>query len=233
MLYRLRSLIVAIALVSVSLAWVMHHRSASAQDHEAVRRLRVSGRNVIVSYAHPFQEGRKNQSNWRRNLGQLLGTRVVAMEENARNDSASSTELQFKVFSKLERLTLRGQVNTLAGIGRVQSLRQLDLTSTTVHDISELANLKSLSELDLSFTKVEDVTPLGGLLNLRRLRLKETAVRDVSPLKELISLQYLYLGNTQVTDVSPIARLMQLRHLALEGTAISDIYLMPEEFEEP
>ena len=61
--------------------------------------------------------------------------------------------------------------------------------------------------LDLSGTSVSDLTPLQGLTSLQTLNLyAATSVSDLTPLQGLTSLQTLDLTGTEVTDLAPAGR---------------------------
>jgi internalin A len=111
-------------------------------------------------------------------------------------------------------------VSPLAGL---EDLQTVDLWGTGVTDVSPLAELEKLRTLDLMNTGVADVSPLAGLENLQILTLSDTGVTDVSPLAGLKDLQLLNLMNTGVTDVSPLAGLEKLRTLSLSYTGVTDV----------
>ncbi len=64
------------------------------------------------------------------------------------------------------------------------SLETLDLSNTSVADISALAACESLKTLGLSWTPVTDISALAGCLALEWLDLYNTSVSDTSMLPE-------------------------------------------------
>jgi len=102
----------------------------------------------------------------------------------------------------------------LLHLGHCPVLRSVDLSCTSVADVSPLSALTGLYLLDLSYTPVADVSPLSALTGLHRLDLSCTSVADVSPLSALTGLHRLDLSCTSVADVSPLS--------ALTGTSTWD-----------
>ncbi len=122
-----------------------------------------------------------------------------------------------------ESLELWGPWTSIAGLGTLVNLKELDLKNTRVSDLTPLKGLPNLKKLELQFSKVTDLTPLKGLPNLRFLALGNTKVSDLTPLKGMPNLQCLYLQNTKVTDLTPLKGLAELRILNLENTNVTDL----------
>ncbi len=135
-------------------------------------------------------------------------------------------------FSALTRLRLARVMNpTLSEIIPPSSslcLRGLDLSKTSVSDVSALSGLTKLEGLDLSQTAVTDISALSGLTNLDWINLSQTAVSDISALSGLTHLWGLSLRQTSVSDVSALSGLTNLRELDLSQTAISDVSTLSE-----
>lgn len=77
-----------------------------------------------------------------------------------------------------------------------------------------------LNSLDLSGTSISDLTPLAASSSLHRLNLSNTRVENVAPLSRLRGLQYIDLTYTEVSDLSPLSGLSNLRALDLLGNWI-------------
>ena len=73
----------------------------------------------------------------------------------------------------------------LLHLGHCPVLRSVDLSCTSVDDVSLLSALTGLHCLDLTCTSVADVSPLSALTGLYLLDLSYTPVADVSPLSAL------------------------------------------------
>ena len=102
-------------------------------------------------------------------------------------------------------------------------LAALDLSGTTLIDLTPLAHLPRLHALDLSSTAVRDLTPLAELNHLRKLILTSTRVQDLAPLAALSGLEILDLGFTSINDIRALAGLSRLRILKLGLTKVSNV----------
>ena len=80
----------------------------------------------------------------------------------------------------------------------------LNLTSTTVADISPLTQLTELEELTLRGTAVSNLHGIDRLTSLRKLDLAATEVRDLTPLTSLPSLEVLSIEGVPVADLRPL-----------------------------
>ncbi|MEO0990837.1 MAG: TIR domain-containing protein [Pseudomonadota bacterium] len=114
-------------------------------------------------------------------------------------------------------------VSTLSGL---TGLKTLYLSDTSVSDVRALSSLTGLESLSLSGTSVSDVRALSGLKGLRWLSLSRTSVSDARALSGLTGLETLYLTNTSVSDVSALSGLTGLETLYLSNTPISDVSVL-------
>ncbi len=92
----------------------------------------------------------------------------------------------------------------------MQQLRELNLYSRGIKDITGLEHATNLERLDLRNNLISDVSPLAGLTNLEWLDLRNNLISDVSPLAGLINLKTLWLRSNQISDTSPLANLPNL-----------------------
>ena len=142
-------------------------------------------------------------------------------------------DMNTTVFKKIEaqmqktgsrELDLSGtSIPDLSPITNLTMLESLDLTETSVSDISPIAVLTALRSLDLMGTQVSDFTPLAELTDLQSLNLFETPASDLTPIRNLRNLQSLELGDAQVSDLDLLVKLPELRSLALAGSSYLDI----------
>ena len=112
----------------------------------------------------------------------------------------------------------------LSPLEDLQRLSQLTLVGNPISNISIFSRsgkFRALTYLDLSSTSVTDISSLKNLTLLQRLFLKDTSVSDISELKNLSSLRTLDLSNANVSDIPELPR--SLRQLYLKGNSIKDI----------
>ena len=147
----------------------------------------------------------------------------------------------------LKEISLLGDSNItdLEPIGRLSSLKDINLSNTPVVDLMPLRNLNGLETLDISGTRVSILDPLRYNNQIKSLKLKKssitnldlvsgfpllevldfssTAINDISPLKDLTGLKDLRFSGTQVTDIQPISGLINLEILYLTDVQVTDI----------
>lgn len=138
-------------------------------------------------------------------------------------------------------------INCLEGLGKLQNLRNLNLSSNYISDLSpissltnleqlqlysnvgsidtlqDLKNLHKLHRLEITNSGVKDVSALKNLSNLRLLDLQSNDVSDISALNGLENLTYLCLDNCNISDISDLKNLVNLTSLFLQGNQITDI----------
>ena len=99
---------------------------------------------------------------------------------------------------------------------KYKNLEALDLTSTSVKNLSFLKSLPNLKALLLIDTKIKDITNIKYLLNLEELYLSRTEVKEISSLRELNKLNMLHIDNTKVKTIENLS----LKQLDIRNTAI-------------
>ncbi|WP_421742995.1 hypothetical protein [Cellulomonas sp.] len=115
------------------------------------------------------------------------------------------------------------QVRSLAGIEKLTSVREIDLTGQDVSDLGPLAAMPGLTSLRLTGNDaVADLSPLGGL-PLANLGLSDTGVTDLGPLARTTTLQWVGLADTGVSDLGPLATSVGLLELDVAHAAVADL----------
>ncbi|KAF1329412.1 Leucine-rich repeat protein, partial [Globisporangium splendens] len=90
------------------------------------------------------------------------------------------------------------------------------LNPTVLHEVGTLRT--NLTRLDLSNSSVDDISGLHGAPQLKILNLSGTLARDFTVLETLTTLEYLNLQQTQVTDIEFLRATPNLRELNLNAT---------------
>lgn len=115
---------------------------------------------------------------------------------------------------------------SLESFGKLTNLTKLDISGSSIKDITTLKSLKSLTNLqELTIdiylstpTSVSDLSPLKNLTNLTKLHIVTGNVTDLTPLKNLTKLKTLYLedghGKCGISDISQLANFSDLEDLA-------------------
>ena len=120
-------------------------------------------------------------------------------------------------------------ITRLDGIGSLNDLKMLHLTSTAIADsaLTALTKMRALKELALTNTRITGtaIATLGGIPSLEVLHLNQTGLTDadLAGLKPLRNLTLLNLGDTKVTGagLAAIGGLTKLNHLMLDGLDLS------------
>lgn len=108
-------------------------------------------------------------------------------------------------------------------LAQMEWLRGIDITNTTVSDLTPLTSIKGLQSLNITNTRVSDLAPLANLADLKGLNASGTPVRDLAPLAKSAGLKTLELTGTMVTDLSPLSELTGLLSLNITNTEVSDL----------
>jgi internalin A len=125
-----------------------------------------------------------------------------------------ATDLGLITELNLERMS----ISNLTGIQCMSNLSNLDISHTTVQDISPLFGATGLTELRMSYLPVGeidtvsmsyhdlniDLTPIADLFNLTLLAASYNAINDISPLSGLTNLSFLSLSTTDLSDITPL-----------------------------
>ncbi|MFB6274891.1 MAG: leucine-rich repeat domain-containing protein [Halothece sp.] len=114
-------------------------------------------------------------------------------------------------------------ISDISPLASLTNLRNLQLYNNQISDIRPLKNLTELTNLQLGYNPIADITPLSELVNLKSLSLIRTKLTDISALKGLTELRELRLAENQISNIQPLAGLTNLNRLDLSHNEISDI----------
>lgn len=87
----------------------------------------------------------------------------------------------------------------------------------------EIQSLKELTLLDLSNTSITDLSPIVGLNLLEQLNLTNVPIQNIDPAGQLSSLEILDLSRTLVSDIAALYRLPNLAEAGMSGTPLADL----------
>ena len=112
------------------------------------------------------------------------------------------------------------QVTDVDFLEGAESLEYLDVTDTSVRDLTPLRKIRRLKRLFLNGTHVADLSPLRGL-QLEELRIAGTSISNVSPLARM-PLQDFYCRDTRLSSVDALAS-TPLRRLSVGWTSVTNL----------
>jgi len=187
--FRLRTLLIAILVLSLPLSWFGDRLRKARRQREAVEVIRRWGRNVTYDWetdlaAKPPPIGKKPYPLW---LRELLGDDFffdVDVADCGRTDFGDVEATCLKGLGNLEWLLLYDTQITDVGLGHLEGLTELQV-------------------LDLDGAKISDagLEHLKGLTSLKWLSLDDTQITDagLEHLKRLPKFEYLSVKNTNVS----------------------------------
>ncbi len=111
----------------------------------------------------------------------------------------------------------------LEDLENLNCIEYLDISGTSINDISRLQQLDKMRILNLGYTKVNNIEPLKNMKRLKILNLRNAEVTDISYLANLEKLEELNLRRNSIHNLGPISDLNELRVLDLADTGIEDI----------
>ncbi len=119
-------------------------------------------------------------------------------------------------------------INDITGLEYCFNLFELDLSYNTVTGgIGVISSLTNLKLLYLGNTGINIVPDMSALFTLEELDLSSNNITVVTPLSGLVSLEYLNLYGLPIVDFSSLSSLVNLRNLVLESTGIMDLSVLP------
>lgn len=99
--------------------------------------------------------------------------------------------------------------------------QRVDLSGTTeIITLEPLSELSDLTWLDISGTSVADLTPLRNANKLKTLKADNTLIDDLSSLKYCLTLEELEVAGTRVSDLSVLVNLPNLKKINLADTPV-------------
>ena len=146
-----------------------------------------------------------------------------------KNDMAE-LDAKLKLVTQKQRVDISGirEIITLEPLSELSELTWLDISETSIEDISPVRNLNKLKVLRANSTLIEDISALKYNITLEELEVANTTIEDLEVLSSLRNLQKLNLNNTQVGRISYLKSCPNLTTLNLGSTRIANIGVMQE-----
>lgn len=114
-------------------------------------------------------------------------------------------------------------------IGRLTSLKYLQLDGVSIENPSFVGNLTELTELYMTDCGLTDISFVSGLEKLENVSFYGNHLLDISPLAGRNQLKILSLAHNKfLQDISPLAQLPALNEVGLHYCAISDVSPLQE-----
>ncbi len=171
--------------------------------------------------------------NWKNRLGSdIILDDSTSLSELNTNALSSFTELdaKLKLVTQKQRVDISGirEIISLEPRSELSDLTWLDISETSIEDLSPVRNLNKLKVLRANSTLIEDISSLKYNITLEELEVANTTIEDLSVLSSLRNLQKLNLNNTQVSRISNLKSCPKLTIVNLGGTRIANIGILQE-----
>jgi len=138
-------------------------------------------------------------------------------------DSLAFHEIQRVVAIDSLDLSNNLYIRTLEPLAQLPHLRYLNLSATTISDLTSIRNLTALTDLSIAGAAITDLSPLKYAASMKKLNASHTGITSVEALQKMPILQSLTLSNTMVSDLSYLTALPELEYLSIARTPVADI----------
>ena len=137
---------------------------------------------------------------------------------------------KLKLVTQKQHVDISGirEIITLEPISELSDLTSLDISGTSIEDISPLRNANKLKVLRANSTLIEDISSLKYDITLEELEVANTGVNDLSVLMSLRNLTKINLANTLVNRINNLKNCPNLTSLNLSGTKINNISVLQD-----
>ena len=179
--------------------------------------------------------------NWWNGLSQSWKTRLgsdIILEDSTSlaelNTSALTKFTEFdaklKLVTQKQRVDISGirEIISLEPLSEMSDITWLDISGTSIEDLSPVRNLNKLKVLHANSTLIEDLSALKYNISLEELEVANTTINDLNVLSFLRNLKKLNINNTQVNRISNLKSCPNLTLVNFGGTHIANIGVLQE-----
>ena len=154
---------------------------------------------------------------------------TVLQDKVFKNDM-KELDAKLKLVTQKQRVDLSGirEIITIEPLVELSDLTWLDISETSVEDLSPVRNFNKLEVLRANSTLVEDISSLKYNITLEELEVANTTVDDLNVLSSLRNLKKLNVANTQVNRITNLKSCSNLIALNLGGTRIASIAILQD-----
>ena len=128
-------------------------------------------------------------------------------------------------FVAVDSLNLSGksQIKHLKPLSELRDLKFLDISQTTIEDLSPISNITFLETLNLSSTPTAAIKFIKYSDRLRDLDISNTQIEDISELTNLTNLQVFKASNTAIQSFAVLNQFKSLKDLDLSESGFNTI----------
>ncbi|NRA67183.1 MAG: leucine-rich repeat domain-containing protein [Pseudobacteriovorax sp.] len=134
--------------------------------------------------------------------------------------SADCAELGKNALTLQELDLSNTSISNLTPLLEIENLSVLNISGNRISDLSVLSGITGLTSLDISNNSIEDLTPIAGLVTLASLNAENNAIQDVVALAGLFNLIALNLENNQISNIAPLDLLVRIADFKMNGNTL-------------
>ena len=157
-------------------------------------------------------------------------TGETVVEEKTFKDNMTEVNNKLKYVAQQQRVDVSGvrEIISLEPISELSDIVWLDISGTSIEDLSPLRNANKLKVLRADSTLINDLTALKYGITIEELEVSNTNIDDISVLTSLRNLTKLNLANTMVNRINNLKSCPNLTSLNLSGCKISNIGILQD-----
>jgi hypothetical protein len=141
----------------------------------------------------------------------------------SKTDSADLGQLYKFVAVDSLNLSGKSQIKHLKPLSELRDLKFLDISHTTIEDLSPISNITFLETLNLSNTPTAAIKFIKYSDRLRDLDISNTQIEDISELANLTNLQVFKASNTSIQSFAVLNQFKGLKTLDLTESGFNTI----------
>lgn len=139
----------------------------------------------------------------------------------------TSLDLEWKLYFKSRFQLSESDSVDLGKLYRFVAVDSLDLSGKAqIKHLKPLSELRDLKFLDISYTTIEDLSPISNITFLETLNLSSTPTAAIKFIKYSDRLRDLDISNTQIEDISELGNLTNLQIFKASNTAIQSFAVL-------
>ncbi|WP_062051570.1 leucine-rich repeat domain-containing protein [Bacillus sp. JCM 19034] len=178
-----------------------------------------------VDFSLPIQTDEEELDGESAEIERLFEDKALFLVINEMVKSNGHSQLTYEALTEVEKLTnVRNLgIESLKGIELLTNLKELEMRSNNISDLTPLSTLTKLESIDLRENNISKLDGIETLTNLIELDVRVNSIVSLEPVKQLVALEVLDIRDNSVIDIKPLEGLVQLKELSARNNGISDL----------
>lgn len=153
----------------------------------------------------------------------LLSISELYIYGNKAAANSKTYDIYAESFANNEGTVLRGNIETLDDLVKLNNLRSVSLAYQNISDLTALSDLEYLETLDLRHNPIDDISPLSQIPRLSTLILFNTNISDLTSLSSCPYLSLIDIGFTQVKTIAALDGLGSLQTIVIRKAPLRSL----------